>query len=91
VLDKFAARIKKIAKLKPDRVIAKATPWSSFSIDRGGRRYRHSGARGRTGNEGPGPLVTHLAKNAGSFRYPWRSSPAISATPISMEWLDKSA
>ena len=38
--------------------------------DRQGRRYRDAGAGGQPGPEGPGPLVTMMAKAAGSFPIP---------------------
>src|SRR5450432_3511633 len=71
VLDKFAARIKKIAKLKPDRVIREGDTTEQISklIDEDADIGILVLAAG-IGNEGPGPLVSHLAKTAGQFPIP---------------------
>jgi len=71
VLDKFAVRIKKIAKLKPDRVIREGDTTEQISklIDEDADISILVLAAG-IGNEGPGPLITHLAKTAGQFPIP---------------------
>ena len=71
VLDKFAVRIKKIAKLKPDRVIREGDTTEQISklIDEDSDIGILVLAAG-IGNEGPGPLITHLAKTAGQFPIP---------------------
>ena len=71
VLDKFTARIKKIAKLKPDRVIREGNTTEQINklIDEDADIGILVLAAG-IGNEGPGPLVTHLAKTAGQFPIP---------------------
>ena len=71
VLDKFAVRIKKIAKLKPDRVIREGDTTEQISklIDEDADIGILVLAAG-IGNEGPGPLVTNLAKSAGQFPIP---------------------
>ncbi|HEY0223047.1 MAG TPA: universal stress protein [Pseudolabrys sp.] len=71
VLDKFAARIKKIAKLKPDRVIVEGDTMEQLVklIEEDADIGILVLAAG-IGNEGPGPLVTHLAKTAGQFPIP---------------------
>jgi nucleotide-binding universal stress UspA family protein len=71
VLDKFAARIKKIARLKPDRVIVEGDTMEQLVklIDEDADIGILVLAAG-IGNEGPGPLVTHLAKTAGQFPIP---------------------
>ena len=71
VLDKFAARIKKIAKLKPDRVIREGETMEQLVklIDEDADIGILVLAAG-IGNEGPGPMITHLAKTAGQFPIP---------------------
>jgi nucleotide-binding universal stress UspA family protein len=71
VLDKFTARIKKIAKLKPDRVIVEGDTMEQLVklIEEDADIGILVLAAG-IGNEGPGPLVTHLAKAAGQFPIP---------------------
>lgn len=71
VLDKFAARIKKIAKLKPGRVICEGDTMEQLVklIEEDADIGILVLAAG-IGNEGPGPLVTHLAKTAGQFPIP---------------------
>jgi nucleotide-binding universal stress UspA family protein len=71
VLDKFAARIKKIARIKPDRVIREGDTTEQISklIDEDADIGILVLAAG-IGNEGPGPLVTNLAKTAGQFPIP---------------------
>lgn len=71
VLDKFAVRIKKIARIKPDRVIREGDTTEQISklIDEDADIGILVLAAG-IGNEGPGPLVTHLAKTAGQFPIP---------------------
>jgi nucleotide-binding universal stress UspA family protein len=71
VLDKFATRIKKIARLTPDRVIREGDTTEQISqlIDEDADIGILVLAAG-IGNEGPGPLITHLAKTAGQFPIP---------------------
>ena len=71
VLDKFAARIKKVANITPDRVIREGNTVEQLVqlIDEDADIGILAVAAG-TGAEGPGPLVTHLAKNAGTFPIP---------------------
>jgi nucleotide-binding universal stress UspA family protein len=71
VLDKFAARIKKIARLTPDRVIREGDTTEQITklIDEDADIGILVLAAG-IGNEGPGPLITHLAKTAGQFPIP---------------------
>jgi nucleotide-binding universal stress UspA family protein len=71
VLDKFATRIKKIAKLKPDRVIREGETMEQLVklIDEDADIGILVLAAG-IGNEGPGPMITHLAKTAGQFPIP---------------------
>jgi nucleotide-binding universal stress UspA family protein len=70
-LDKFAARAKKIARIAPDRVIREGDPAEEIVklIDEDADIGILVLAAG-TGNEGPGPLVTNLAKTAGAFPIP---------------------
>jgi nucleotide-binding universal stress UspA family protein len=69
--DKFAARIKEIANIIPDRVIREGEPSEEIIklIDEDTDIGILVLAAG-TSNEGPGPLVSHLAKNAGTFPIP---------------------
>jgi nucleotide-binding universal stress UspA family protein len=71
VLDKFAARIKKIARIKPDRVIREGDTAEQLVklIDEDADIGILVLAAG-IGNECPGPLVTNLAKTAGQFPIP---------------------
>jgi nucleotide-binding universal stress UspA family protein len=71
VLDKFTARIKKIAHLKPDRVIREGNTAEQLVklIDDDADIGILVLAAG-VGNDGPGPLVTNLAKTAGQFPIP---------------------
>jgi nucleotide-binding universal stress UspA family protein len=71
VLDKFAARIKQIARVKPDRVIREGNTAEQIVklIDEDADIGILVLAAG-TGKEGPGPLVTNLAKTAGTFPIP---------------------
>ena len=71
VLDKFDARIKKIARIKPDRVIREGAAAEEIVklIDEDADIGILVLAAG-IGKEGPGPLVTNLAKNAGQFPIP---------------------
>jgi nucleotide-binding universal stress UspA family protein len=62
-LDKFAARAKKIARITPDRVIREGDTAEEIII---GILVLAAG----TGKEGPGPLVSNLAKTAGTFPIP---------------------
>jgi nucleotide-binding universal stress UspA family protein len=69
--DKYAARIKEIANIIPDRVIREGEPNDEIAklIDEDTDIGILVLAAG-TSNEGPGPLVSHLAKNAGTFPIP---------------------
>jgi len=70
-LDKFAARAKAIANIAPDRVIRQGDPAEEIVklIDQDADIGILVLAAG-TAKEGPGPLVTSLAKTAGSFPIP---------------------
>lgn len=70
-LDKFAARAKKIAKISPDRVIREGDTAEEIVklIDEDADIGILVLAAG-TGKEGPGPLVSNLAKTAGTFPIP---------------------
>ena len=70
-LDKFAARAKKIAKITPDRVIREGDTAEEIVklIDEDADIGILVLAAG-TGKEGPGPLVTMIAKTVGSFPIP---------------------
>jgi nucleotide-binding universal stress UspA family protein len=71
VLDKFSARIKKIARLTPERVIREGAAAEQINklIDEDADIGILVLAAG-IGAEGPGPLVTNLAKTAGQFPIP---------------------
>jgi nucleotide-binding universal stress UspA family protein len=71
VLDKYAARIKKIASITPDRVIREGEPTEEIIklIDEDADIGILVLAAG-TAKEGPGPLVSNLAKTAGTFPIP---------------------
>jgi len=70
-LDKFAARAKKIARITPDRVIREGDTAEEIIklIDEDADIGILVLAAG-TGKEGPGPLVSNLAKTAGTFPIP---------------------
>lgn len=70
-LDKYAARIKKIARLTADRVIREGQPAEEIVklIDEDTDIGILVLAAG-TAKEGPGPLVSSLAKTAGTFPIP---------------------
>jgi nucleotide-binding universal stress UspA family protein len=70
-LDKYAARAKKIAHIKVDMVIREGDTNEQISklIDEDADIGILVLAAG-IGNEGPGPLVTNLAKTAGQFPIP---------------------
>jgi nucleotide-binding universal stress UspA family protein len=70
-LNKFAARAKQIADINPDRVIREGEIAAEIAklIDDDADIGILVLAAG-TGKEGPGPLVTNLAKNAGMFPIP---------------------
>jgi nucleotide-binding universal stress UspA family protein len=71
VLDKFATRVKKIAKLKPDRVIVEGDTMEQLvKLIEDDADIGILVLAAGIGNEGPGPLVTHLAKTAGQFPIP---------------------
>ncbi|HEY7997445.1 MAG: universal stress protein [Pseudolabrys sp.] len=69
--DKFAARAKDIAGIIPDRVIREGNPTDEIVklIDEDTDIGILVLAAG-TANEGPGPLVSSLAKSAGAFPIP---------------------
>ena len=76
VLDKFAVRAKQIAGIKPDRVIREGVTAEEIVklIEEDadiGILVRAAG----TGKEGPGPLVSNLAKTAGTFPSPFAIVP----------------
>ena len=77
VLDKFAARIKKLVRTKPDRVIREGSTAEEIVklIDEDADIGILVLAAG-TGKEGPGPLVSNLAKTAGTFPIPVALVPA---------------
>ena len=70
-LDKYAAEAKKIAHLTPDRVIREGDTAEEVVklIDEDADIAILVLAAG-TGKEGPGPLVSNLAKTAGTFPIP---------------------
>ena len=70
-LNKFAARIKQIAKITPDRVIREGDTAGEIArlIDEDADIGILVLAAG-TGKEGPGPLVSDIAKTAGMFPIP---------------------
>jgi nucleotide-binding universal stress UspA family protein len=70
-LDKYAAQAEKIARLKPDRVIREGDTAEEVVklIDEDADIGILVLAAG-TGKEGPGPLVSNLAKTAGTFPIP---------------------
>jgi nucleotide-binding universal stress UspA family protein len=70
-LDKYVARAKKIARIKPDRVIREGDTAEEIVklIDEDTDIGILVLAAG-TGKEGPGPLVSNLAKTAGTFAIP---------------------
>src|SRR5215510_3252652 len=70
-LDKFAARAKEIAQITPDRVIREGSTAEEIVklIDEDADIGILVLAAG-TGKEGPGPLVSNLAKTAGTFPIP---------------------
>ncbi len=71
VLDKFALRCKKIANIAPDRVIREGDTTEQLTqlIEEDADIGILVLAAG-TGKEGPGPLVSNLAKTAGLFAIP---------------------
>lgn len=71
VLDKFAARIKKITHTEPDRVIREGSTSEEIVklIDEDADIGILVLAAG-TGKEGPGPLITSLSKTAGTYPIP---------------------
>jgi nucleotide-binding universal stress UspA family protein len=70
-LDKFAARIKKITRAEPDRVIREGSAPDEIVklIDEDADIGILVLAAG-TGKEGPGPLIANLAKTAATFPIP---------------------
>jgi nucleotide-binding universal stress UspA family protein len=71
VLDKFAAQVKKFAHTTPDRVIREGNTSEEIVklIDEDADIGILVLAAG-TGKEGPGPLITSLAKTVGTFPIP---------------------
>ena len=71
VLDKFVARMKHIANIKPDRVIREGNTAEEIAklIDEDADIGILVLAAG-TGKDGPGPLVSDIAKTAGTFPIP---------------------
>jgi nucleotide-binding universal stress UspA family protein len=71
VLDKFAARIKKITHTEPDRVVREGDTSDEIVklIDEDDDIGILMLAAG-TGKEGPGPLITNLAKTVATFAIP---------------------
>lgn len=71
VLEKYATRADKIAKIKPDRVIREGNPAEEIVqlIDEDADIGILVLAAG-IGKEGPGPLVSDIAKTAGTFPIP---------------------
>jgi nucleotide-binding universal stress UspA family protein len=71
VLDKFAARSQQIAGLTPDRVIREGDTTEQITklIDEDAD-IGILVLAADTGKEGPGPLITNLAKTAGQFPIP---------------------
>ncbi len=71
MLDKFAARAKKITHAAPDRVIREGDTAEEIVklIDEDADIGILVLAAG-TGKEGPGPLIANLAKNAGTYPIP---------------------
>ncbi len=70
-LDKYAARAKQVAKIKPDRVIREGDTAQEIAklIDEDADIGILVLAAG-TGTEGPGPLVANLSKTAATFPIP---------------------
>jgi nucleotide-binding universal stress UspA family protein len=71
VFDKFAERTKKVGHITPDRVIREGDTTEQLIkvIDEDADIGILVLAAG-TGNDGPGPLITNLAKTAGQFPIP---------------------
>jgi nucleotide-binding universal stress UspA family protein len=71
ILDKYAARAKQVAKIKPDRVIREGDTAAEIAklIEEDADIGILVLAAG-TGKEGPGPLVANLAKTAATFPIP---------------------
>ena len=71
VLDKFAARITQIARITPDRVIREGdTAEQIVKLIEEDADIGILVLAAGTGKEGPGPLVSGLAKTAGTFPIP---------------------
>ena len=69
--DKYAARIKDIANIIPDRVIREGEPTEEIvKLIEEDTDIGILVLAAGTSNEGPGPLVSHLAKSAGTFPIP---------------------
>ena len=70
-LDKFAARAKQIARVKPDRVIREGvTAEEIVKLIEEDADIGILVLAAGTGKEGPGPLVSGLGKTAGTFPIP---------------------
>jgi nucleotide-binding universal stress UspA family protein len=70
-LDKYAARIRQVAKIAPDRVIREGEPASEMlKLIEEDDDIGILVLAADTSKEGPGPLVTSVAKTAGSFPIP---------------------
>jgi len=71
VLNKFAARAKQIARIKLDRVIREGeTAAEIIKLIEEDADIGILVLAAGTGKEGPGPLVSNLAKTAGTFPIP---------------------
>jgi nucleotide-binding universal stress UspA family protein len=71
VLDKFAARITQLARITPDRVIREGdTAEQIVKLIEEDADIGILVLAAGTGKEGPGPLVSNLAKTAGTFPIP---------------------
>lgn len=71
LLDKYAARAKEVAKIKPDRVIREGdTAEQIIKLIEEDADIGILVLAAGTGKEGPGPLVSNLAKTAATFPIP---------------------
>lgn len=71
LLDKYAARVKEVAKIKPDRVIREGdTAEQIIKLIEEDADIGILVLAAGTGKEGPGPLVSDLAKTAATFPIP---------------------
>jgi nucleotide-binding universal stress UspA family protein len=69
-LDKYAERIRKIAHIKPDRVIREGAADVIVNLIEEDADIGILVLAAGTGKEGPGPLVSDIAKTAGTFPIP---------------------